>query len=43
MTRLETMDARIASIALTTNSTLLSRNLRHFRGLPGLIVEDWTS
>jgi tRNA(fMet)-specific endonuclease VapC len=41
--RPETMDARIAGIALTTNSTLLSRNLRHFRGVPGLIVEDWTS
>lgn len=41
--RLETMDGRIASIALTTNSTLLSRNLRHFRGVPGLVVEDWTS
>jgi tRNA(fMet)-specific endonuclease VapC len=40
--RIETMDARIASIALTTGSTLLSRNLRHFRTVPGLVVEDWT-
>lgn len=40
--RIETMDARIAAIALATNSTLLSRNLRHFRGVPGLVVEDWT-
>ena len=40
--RIETIDARIAAIALTTNSTLLSRNLRHFRGVPGLMVEDWT-
>jgi tRNA(fMet)-specific endonuclease VapC len=40
--RIETMDARIASIALTTGSTLLSRNLRHFRTVPGLAVEDWT-
>jgi tRNA(fMet)-specific endonuclease VapC len=40
--RLETMDTRIAAIALTTGSTLLSRNLRHFRSVPGLVVEDWT-
>ena len=39
--RIETMDARIAAIALATNSTLLSRNLRHFRGI--LVVEDWTA
>ena len=41
--RLETMDRRIASIALTTNSVLLSRNLRHFRAVPGLVVENWTA
>jgi tRNA(fMet)-specific endonuclease VapC len=41
--RIETMDARIAATALATNSTLLSRNLRHFRGVPGLVVEDWTT
>jgi len=41
--RIETMDARIAAIALATSSTLLSRNLRHFRGVPGLVVEDWTA
>jgi tRNA(fMet)-specific endonuclease VapC len=41
--RIETMDARIAAIALATNSTLLTRNLRHFRGVPGLVVEDWTA
>lgn len=40
--RIETMDGRIAAIALATGSTLLSRNLRHFRGVPGLVVEDWT-
>ena len=34
--------ARIASIALVTQATLLSRNLRHFRRVPGLTVEDWT-
>jgi hypothetical protein len=33
---------RIASIALVTESTLLSRNLRDFRQVPDLSVEDWT-
>ncbi len=36
------MDLRIASIALTTDSTLVSRNLRDFKKVPGLVVEDWT-
>ena len=40
--RLKTMDLRIASIALVTDSTLLSRNLRDFRQVPGLAVEHWT-
>jgi tRNA(fMet)-specific endonuclease VapC len=40
--RLPTMDLRIASIALVTGATLLSRNLRDFRRVPGLVVEDWT-
>ncbi len=40
--RVATMDLRIASIALVTGSTLLSRNLRDFRRVPGLLVEDWT-
>jgi tRNA(fMet)-specific endonuclease VapC len=40
--RVKTMDLRIASIALATDSTLLSRNLRDFRQVPGLCVEDWT-
>jgi tRNA(fMet)-specific endonuclease VapC len=41
--RLQAMDLRIASIALVTDATLLSRNLRDFRRVPGLTVEDWTS
>ena len=41
--RLQTMDLRIASIALATSATLLSRNLRDFRPVPGLTVEDWTA
>jgi tRNA(fMet)-specific endonuclease VapC len=40
--RIATLDLRIASTALVTGSTLLSRNLRDFRQVPGLLVEDWT-
>ncbi len=40
--RIDTMDLRIASIALATGSKLLSCNLRHFRQVPGLRAEDWT-
>jgi tRNA(fMet)-specific endonuclease VapC len=40
--RIGTMDLRIASVALATQSTLLSRNLRDFQRVPGLSVEDWT-
>lgn len=36
------MDLRIASIALASAATLLSRNLRDFRQIRGLSVEDWT-
>ena len=41
--RVKTLDLRIASVAIATDSTLLSRNLRDFRQVPGLAVEDWTS
>ncbi|HMC63318.1 MAG TPA: type II toxin-antitoxin system VapC family toxin [Gemmataceae bacterium] len=40
--RVATTDLRIACIALTAGATLLSRNLRDFRRVPGLTVEDWT-
>jgi tRNA(fMet)-specific endonuclease VapC len=40
--RVGTMDLRIASICLATDSVLLSRNLRDFSKVPGLFVEDWT-
>lgn len=40
--RLPTMDLRIAAIALVTSTVLLSRNVRDFRRVPGLQVEDWT-
>jgi len=38
-----TMDLKIASIALIHQSTVLSRNLKDFGRVPGLIVEDWLS
>jgi tRNA(fMet)-specific endonuclease VapC len=40
--RIATMDLRIASVAVVTDSTLRSRNLQDFRQVPGLRVEDWT-
>jgi tRNA(fMet)-specific endonuclease VapC len=39
--RVATMDLRIASIALATGSKLLSRNLKDFRRVRGLLVENW--
>ncbi|HBJ87401.1 MAG TPA: hypothetical protein DDZ88_26805 [Verrucomicrobiales bacterium] len=39
--RIATLDLRIASIALAYDATLLSRNLRDFRLVPGLKVENW--
>ena len=38
-----TLDLKIAAITLVHDATLLSRNLRDFRKVPGLKVEDWTS
>ena len=40
--RVRTMDLKIAAIVLTQGATLLSRNLRDFVKVPGLLVEDWT-
>jgi tRNA(fMet)-specific endonuclease VapC len=39
--RIGTMDLKIASIALAHSATLLSANLRDFRQVPNLSVEDW--
>jgi tRNA(fMet)-specific endonuclease VapC len=36
------MDLRIASIALVNSCTVLTSNLKDFRKVPGLLVEDWT-
>ena len=40
--RLGTLDLRIASIALATDSVLLTRNFVDFARVPGLKFEDWT-
>lgn len=34
-------DLLIASIALSKKATLVTRNLRHFRQIPSLLVENW--
>ena len=40
--RIATMDLRIASIALSQQLTLLTRNARDFSKVPGLVIADWT-
>jgi len=40
--RLGTMDLRIASICISRNALLVSRNLSDFENIPNLRVEDWT-
>lgn len=41
--RLGTMDLRIASIAISNDAVLLTRNLSDFSKVPNLKVEDWTA
>ena len=41
--RIGTPDLKIASIALANDATLITRNLRDFRKVPGLRAEDWTA
>lgn len=40
--RLAAMDLRIAAIALSRRLILLTRNVRDFEKVPGLLTEDWT-
>jgi tRNA(fMet)-specific endonuclease VapC len=40
--RLGTIDLRIACVVLVNNATLLTRNVRDFRQVPGLAFEDWS-
>jgi tRNA(fMet)-specific endonuclease VapC len=40
--KVATMDLRIAATALCLQLTLITRNLRDFGQVPGLVVEDWT-
>ena len=39
--KMSTLDMKIASIALAYDATLLTRNLRDFRQVSGLKVENW--
>jgi tRNA(fMet)-specific endonuclease VapC len=39
--RIGSQDLKIAAMVLTCNGLLLSTNLRDFRQVPGLRVENW--
>jgi tRNA(fMet)-specific endonuclease VapC len=41
--RLDTMDLKIAAIALTNNAILLTRNQKDFGQIQGLNIEDWSN
>ncbi len=39
--RIGAMDVKIASIAISRDAILVSRNLRDFEEVPNLVVKDW--
>lgn len=40
--RVATMDLRIASIAISRQMTVVTRNTIDYERIPGLVVQDWT-
>lgn len=41
--RVGTLDLRIAAIVLSHNGILITANQNHFRQIPELLTEDWTT
>ena len=41
--RLDTRDLRIASITLSTNAIVITRNQKDFGQIPNLQIEDWSA